>query len=152
MARTPRALTTWSVIAARLGGERTYWLGTVGRDAAPHVAPVWGVVMDGSWFGYSERGTVKARNIVANPRVVIHLAGGEDVAIVHGTMLDLGRPSACGDVVAAFDAKYTSPDDRAFLPSTDQSFDVLWQLQATSAMLWRLDDYEGSQRRWRAVR
>ena len=36
-------------------------------------------------FQYSERRTVKARNLAADPRVVVHLESGEDVVVVRGT-------------------------------------------------------------------
>ncbi len=40
---------------------------------APHAAPVWGVVTGGTLYLYSERRTRKARNLAADPRVVVHL-------------------------------------------------------------------------------
>jgi len=75
---------TWAEVAARLAGARTYWLGTVTPSGAPHAAPVWGAVHDGTLYLYSERRTAKARNLAANPRVVVHLGSGEDVLIVSG--------------------------------------------------------------------
>jgi general stress protein 26 len=141
----------WVAIADRLTPERSYWLSTVGRNGAPHVTPVWGVVVEQTWHCYSERHTVKARNLQLNPRVAVHLGDGDDVVIVHGSVVELGRPQARPDVIAAFDAKYTRPDDVPFLPSADPDFDVLYALEPTSAMVWRLEDYEGSQQRWHAT-
>lgn len=139
----------WSAVAGQLNAVRTYWLSTVARDGGPHVSPVWGVVVGEVWFGYSERHTVKARNLAADPRIALHLAGGEDVLIVYGRLQDLGRPQVRPDVVAALGAKYASPADRAFLPSADPDFDVLYALEPRSALAWQLSDYENSQRRWR---
>jgi hypothetical protein len=42
---------------------------------------------------YSERRAVKARNLAADPRVVVHLESGEDVVIVRGAAQDLGTPA-----------------------------------------------------------
>ena len=57
----------------------------------------------GTLYLYSERSTVKARNLAADPRVVVHLESGEDVLIVRGTAEDVGAPAAVPAVVAALD-------------------------------------------------
>lgn len=141
---------TWGEVAGRLAPARTYWLSTTTRSGAPHAAPVWGAVTGETLYLFSERRTVKARNLAADPRVVVHLGSGEDVLIVRGVAEDLGPPAANPDVVAALDAKYTRPEDRPFLPSADPDFDVIYAIRPASALAWRLDDYHGSQRRWPA--
>jgi hypothetical protein len=141
-------LMTWAQVAARLSAARSYWLGSTTAAGAPHAAPVWGAVTAGTLYLYSERSTLKARNIAADPRVVVHLESAEDVLIVHGVAEDLGPPAAVPAVVAALAAKYTRPDDRQYLPEADPSFDVVYALRPRSALAWRLDDYAGSQRRW----
>jgi hypothetical protein len=138
----------WPEVAARLAASRNYWLGTTLPSGAPHAAPVWGVVAGQTLYLYSERSTVKARNIAADPRVVVHLEGGDDVLIVRGTAEDLGSPSGVPGVVAALAAKYTAPGDRRYLPDADPAFDVVYAIRPRSAMAWRLADYDGSQRRW----
>jgi len=142
---------TWPEVAARLAGARTYWLGTVTPSGAPHAAPVWGTVHDGTLYLYSERRTAKARNLAANPRVVVHLGSGEDVLIVHGTVADLGAPADNPGMVTALSAKYTSPEDQPFLPASYPDFDVVWAVRPRSALAWRLVDYDRSQRRWTAA-
>ena len=146
----PDEAVPWSEVAARLAPARTYWLCTTTPTGAPHAAPVWGVVVDETLYLYSERSTVKARNLAADPRMVLHLESGEDVVIVRGTAEDLGTPAEVGHVVAALSAKYADPDDRPYLPDADPSFDVAYAIRPRSAMLWRLADYDASQRRWTA--
>jgi len=141
---------TWTEVAGRLAVARSYWLGSTTPSGAPHAAPVWGVVTGQTLYLYSERSTVKARNLAADPRVVLHLESAEDVLIVRGVVEDLGRPATVPSVVAALAAKYTRPQDRQYLPDADPDFDVVYALRPRSAMAWRLDDYEGSQRRWSA--
>jgi hypothetical protein len=97
---------------------------------------------------YSERSTVKARNLAADPRVVVHLESGEDVLIVRAVAEDLGPPATVPSVVTALAAKYTRPQDQQYLPDHDPDFDVVWAIRPQSAMAWQLDDYAGSQRRW----
>src|SRR5512146_3339418 len=59
--------------------------------------------------------------------------------------------AAVPSVVAALAAKYTSPQDRQYLPGHDPAFDVVYAVRPRSAMAWRLDDYAASQRRWTAL-
>jgi PPOX class probable F420-dependent enzyme len=142
---------TWAEVAGRLASARTYWVSSTTPSGAPHAAPVWGAVTGGTLYLYSERSTVKARNLAADPRVVVHLESGEDVLIVRGVAEDLGTPAMVPDVVAALAAKYTSPEDQRYLPDHDPDFDVVWAIRPRSAMAWRLDDYAASQRRWPAL-
>ncbi len=107
-----------------------------------------GVVTGHTLYLYSERRTIKARNLAAGPRAVVHLENGEDVVIVRGTAEDLGTPAQVPDVVAALAAKYTGEDDRQYLPDADPGFDVVYAIRPQSAMMWRLARYEASQRRW----
>jgi PPOX class probable F420-dependent enzyme len=139
---------SWPEVAARLATARNYWLCTTMPSGAPHAAPVWGVVAGGTLYLYSERRTVKARNLAADPRVVVHLESGDNVVIVRGTAEDLGTPAQVPEVVAALAAKYTGDGDQQYLPDADPDFDVLYALRPQSAMIWRLADYDGSQRRW----
>jgi hypothetical protein len=106
------------------------------------------VVTGGTLYLYSERSTIKARNLAADPRVVVHLESGDDVVIVRGTAEDAGTPAQVPDVVRALSAKYIAEADRQYLPEADPDFDVVYAIRPRSAMMWRLADYEASQRRW----
>lgn len=146
MTTTP--VTSWADVASRLASSRNYWLATVDEDGAPHTVPVWGAVVDDALHLYTSRTSAKARHLARNPRVALHLENAEDVVIVDGRLEDLGQPSDHPDVLAALEAKY--PDDADYLPSHDPYYDALFRLQPTSAKLWLLADFDGSQRRWRA--
>ena len=138
----------WPGVAARLAAARNYWLVTSSPSGAPHAAPLWGVVFGDTLYLYTERRTVKARNIAADPRVLVHLESGDDVVIVHGVAEDVGAPRQVPHVVSALDAKYTAAADRPFLPSADPGFDVVYAIRPSSALSWRLADYDDSQHRW----
>lgn len=139
---------SWPEVAARLAPARADWLCTTLPAGAPHAARVWGVVTGQTLYLYSERRIVKARNLAADPRAVVHLESGENVLIVRGTAEDLGTPAQLPSVVAALAAKYTGEADRQYLPDADPGFDVVYAIRPESAMTWRLADYESSQRRW----
>jgi Pyridoxamine 5'-phosphate oxidase len=138
----------WAEVAKRLASARNYWLGTTTVGGAPHAAPVWGVVVDGQFYIYSERHTAKARHLLQDPRAVVHLESAEHVVIVHGQMIDMGRPIDVPEVVDALSVKYKAPEDEPYLPSADNTFDVLYLLQPERALLWELSDYDASQQRW----
>jgi len=140
----------WSQVASALRPWRNYWLVSVTPDGAPHAAPVWGVVVDGSLWFYTEPGSVKARNLAAQPRLVVHSESGDEVLIVRGTARDMGSPAGHPRVLEAFRAKYSADADAQYLP-TQEAVDVaFYQVQASTALAWQLDDFDGSQRRWAA--
>ena len=141
-------MTTWADVAARLSPSRNYWLATVGTGGAPHVAPVWGVVVDEQLYVYSDRSTVKVRNLASDPRVAVHLESGDDVVIVHGELVARGHPKDAAAVVAALARMYDEPADADYLPPADPAADVLYVLRPTRALMWRLADFESSQLRW----
>lgn len=140
---------SWAEVAEQLTGARSYWLCTSDANGSPHAVPVWGAVVNQDLHLFSERRTAKARHVARNPQVVVHLESAEDVVIVNGSLQDLGRPQDHAEVLSALEAKYPSGEDAVYLPSNDPDFDVLWRLRPHNAMLWRLDDYDGSQARWK---
>lgn len=146
---TPRDI-RWTEVADRLDAARSYWLGTCDPHGAPHAVPVWGAVLRHDLYLFSERRTARARHVAANPQVVVHLESAEDVVIVNGVLEDLGLPEGHPSILRALETKYTAPEDARYLPSADPDFDVLWRLRPQRAMLWRLEEYETSQARWRA--
>lgn len=140
----------WGAVAAKLSPARNFWLGTVDSDGGPHAAPVWAVVAGDVVYFFGERRSKKFRNIAGNPKIVLHLESGDEVVIVRGTAVDLGRPVGFPAVVEAFAAKYTEPDDEQWLPHVDPTVDVLARLEPAAALLWAGADFDASQRRWSA--
>jgi general stress protein 26 len=138
----------WAEVANRLADAKNYWLHSTGVNGAPSVAPVWGAIVADALYLYTERSTVKARNLEHDPRVVVHLESAADVVIVHGRLLDLGRPSDNPSIVDALDEKYCEHYERPFLPSSDPDFDVMYSLEPSRALMWALPDTEASTRRW----
>jgi hypothetical protein len=125
---------SWPEVAARLAAARSYWLCTTMPSGASHAAPVWGVVLNYTLCLYSERRTIKACNLAADPRVVVHLQSAEDVLIVRGAAEDLGTPAQVPEVVAALSAKFTRKEDRQNLPDSDPDFDVIYAIRPQPAV------------------
>jgi hypothetical protein len=141
---------TWSDVVSRLDAARNAWFGTVDPAGAPHSVPIWTASVDEVLYFFGERRSVKFRNLAANPGVVVNLESGDEVVIVRGSAYDLGAPARVPDVVAAFAAKYTEPDDVQWLPEVDPSVDLVARIAPSVALLWSSDDYFGTKRRWQA--
>lgn len=94
--------------AQRLRDELIYWLVTVGPDGTPEPSPVWALWDGETFLIYSRPATPKLRNVVARPRVALHLDGdgrGGDIVIVTGeARLTPDAPPA--DRVPEYVAKY----------------------------------------------
>lgn len=142
---------SWDEIARRFTAARNWWVVTAG-GGGPHAVPVWGVVLDGSFVLYGEPGSVRARNLAADPRLVLHLESGDDVLVVHGVAHDAG-PAGGRDVVnRQFARKYTAHDDAEYLPDAPANAGSrLWSVAPSRAIAWRLaPSPQWTTRRWTA--
>ncbi len=101
-----KRLLPWSHAIDRLTASRNYWLATTRPDGRPHVAPVWGAWVDGALYFGTDRTSVKARNLEANPTLVVHLESGDDVVILEGIPEIIPDPAAVTGLDAAYRAKY----------------------------------------------
>jgi len=141
---------TWSEVASRFAQARNAWLGTVDAAGAPHSVPIWTAVLGDTIYVFGERRSVKFRNMVTNPRVVVTLESGDEVVIVRGSATDVGGPADVPEVVAAFAVKYTEADDEQWLPDVDPDVDVVARIEPAVALLWNSADFYESKRRWSA--
>lgn len=84
-------------VETRLKRELVIWIATVGRDAHPHVVPVW-FWWDGNFILIFAVPGQKVRDIEGNPNVALHLNTdpvGEDVVRIDGTAtIDPKQPPA----------------------------------------------------------
>lgn len=119
----------WATAIARLEPARNYWVGTVRPDGRPHAVPVWGVLVDGVLYHGGGGDTRKARNLAANPAMVVHTESGDEVVIVEGVAkrMDAGVADAglLEHIDDAYEAKYGM---RHGTP--------VWALRPTVAFAW----------------
>lgn len=138
-------------IAERFHAEPFWWMATASADDGPHAVPVWGVAVDGLLCTYADPGARRVRDLDDDPRAVLHLESGADVLVVRGRCTVDGPVVERPDVIGAYAAKYTAPEDAPFLPGAPEMAGVvLVTFTPATAMSWSLDDFFGSQRRWRA--
>lgn len=106
----PKALLPWSYVEQRLTDAKDYWVCSVSPDGRPHAIPTWGVFVDGKVYFDCSPQTRHARNIVNNPRVVVHLESGDQAVIVEGLAQEAGQPAPelGRKLAAAYAAKYAA--------------------------------------------
>ena len=99
-------LMDWGEAECKLAASRSYWISTTRPDGRPHAMPVWGAWHDGALYFGTGANTVKARNLSANPAVVVHLESADDMVVVEGTAERIAMADAPGPVDAAYREKY----------------------------------------------
>jgi len=107
----------WSWAAERLAANRNFWVVTVSAGGRPHALPVWGVwdgERPGFFFSCSPNAR-KARNLAANPQVVVMTEDTVECLSVEGTATPVEPGDDRERWIAAYLAKYQpiSPDINA---------------------------------------
>lgn len=144
----------WTWAESRLVDARNYWVATVGPGGAPHVAPVWGIWVDGAvWFG-TDPASAKARNLDRDGRVVVNLESGEEAVIVHGDAdsLPLGDldPTLRDALDDAYAAKYVDVETGEPMRLSDApEGSLIYRVTPRHVLGWLEQDFPRSRTRWR---
>jgi PPOX class probable F420-dependent enzyme len=117
----------------RLEREHNIWLATVRPDGRPHLVPIWFVVDEGCWYICTAPESVKARNLQANPRVVVALEDGDNPFVVEGMARAVSPPPA---VVRKFKEKFD------WDITTDADYSAVFEISVTRQVLGMTDDGE----------
>jgi hypothetical protein len=138
---------SWAEMRVRLVGARSYWVCTASPAGVPHAMPVWGVwVGERLWFS-TGAGTVKARNLAANPRVNVHLESAVEVVSLSGVAEAVPAAARPAEVDAAYSAKYALP--RTGEPATIVIGDSpVFAVTPRRAYGWYEPAFEESMTRW----
>jgi hypothetical protein len=89
----------------KLETARNIWIGTVRPDGRPHLVPIWYVWVSGKIYICIDHNSVKARNMMSNPNVVLALENGNNPVICEGKAKEIHKPFP-DDVVNDFLKKY----------------------------------------------
>lgn len=136
-------LLPWTWAQERLEASQHYWLATTRPDGRPHVMPLWGIWTDESLAFSTGRGSVKARNLRANPWCVVTTENAAEPVVVEGVAMPVDDTRALRRLSQAYTAKYgTPPPDPAQSP--------LFVVSPTRAFgfIDREDDFAASATRW----
>ena len=152
MPTTRDGLLDWSHVEARLRAATVYWLATSGPGGVPRVRPLDGIWHDGVLYVGGAPATGWVRDVLANPRVAVHLDDGSDVVILDGIAEAIDGVDADRAVVLAAlsNAKYpqygVTPDQyRSPGPIAVRARSVLaWRAFPTDVTRFRFGGGEGS--------
>jgi general stress protein 26 len=75
----------WSEVRQRLEQSKYFWFSTADANGRPHARPIWGAWVNNTL--YSEGGVERTqwgRDLLANPRLQVHLESANDVVIIDG--------------------------------------------------------------------
>jgi pyridoxamine 5'-phosphate oxidase-like protein len=138
----------WSHVDERMAQARNYWVATTRPDGRPHCAPVWGVWVNGTFYFGSGPRSRKARNLSANPNVVVHLESGDDVVILEGIAEEFANPepSLFARIADAYATKYLDPESgQEFRPSDAEG---IYAVRPRVAFGWLERDFPRTATRW----
>ncbi|MGI9665764.1 MAG: pyridoxamine 5'-phosphate oxidase family protein [Acidimicrobiia bacterium] len=87
MARKEVAMTADEVVAFLTDGRKTLQVATIGKDGAPHVAPMWFVLDDGKIVFRSFSKSQKIVNLLRDPRLTVLVETGDTYETLRGVMV-----------------------------------------------------------------
>jgi hypothetical protein len=82
----------WNHVDERMAEARNYWVAATRSDGRPHCAPVWGAWWMGRSISARATRSRKARNLSANPNIVVRVKSGDDVVILEGIAEEVAAP------------------------------------------------------------
>jgi hypothetical protein len=132
---TPGQRLPWSRVSGWLTEARNYWVCTSRPDGRPHAKPVWAVWIDGEFLFSTHPDTITARNLRANPAIIVHLESGDDVAIVEGKAMRLDDRRLLARFGEAYEAKYHWPMSPEELDPSNQDA-AFYAVRPRAALSW----------------
>jgi hypothetical protein len=130
----------WAWVEEQCTGSRNYWVCTTRADGRPHAMPVWGLWLDGRVVFSTDPSSLKARNFLARPEVVVHLESGDDVVVIEGRVEEMDR-ALLPAFLDAYEAKYD------YRPNAEQTEGV-YQVRPERVLAWRETDFPTSATRF----
>jgi nitroimidazol reductase NimA-like FMN-containing flavoprotein (pyridoxamine 5'-phosphate oxidase superfamily) len=128
----PKLWITWTRARAKLTKEQVYWISSSSRIGKPHAAPVWGIWKSDAFYFETDPNSLKGRNLMSNPAVVVHVQDGLDTVIVEGRATPETNPTALGALHNEYVRKYDySPD------WSDSRAQVVFRVQPRVVHAWR---------------
>jgi hypothetical protein len=136
----------WPWLSDAMRSARNYWIITVRPDHIPHATPVWGLWIDEVFYFSCGKKSQKARNIAANPSVVVHLESGDEVVIIEGELEMVTGSEVFTRLSKEYKVKY---DFDPFGENGGQPNDPFYALKVRKAYAWREKDFPESATRWK---
>lgn len=138
-------LMTWEWVDQQMARSRNYWIASTRPDGAPHVAPVWGIWLDGTLYFGGDPQARRTRNLMADPRVVVHLESGDEVVIIEGVVEQVTDSELAARIERANATKYDMPQPEA---DAAPPAAVWLRIVPRVAFAWLEKDYPNTATRW----
>jgi hypothetical protein len=139
-------LIPWAEVNQKMAEARNYWVSTTRKNGAPHAMPVWGVWLEGVFYFGTGSNSVKARNLVLNPAIVVHLESGDDVVILEGIAEKITDKTLLKHIyVDVYGPKY----DLDMSAQADDDAGPTYALRPTLAFAWLESDFPNTATRYR---
>ncbi|WP_161606087.1 pyridoxamine 5'-phosphate oxidase family protein [Microlunatus speluncae] len=123
------SLLSWDFVVARMEAARHFWLTTTFPDGRPHAVPVWGL-WHGNRLHFEGRPQAAwARNLIRDPRAVVHPPEPEQVVSVEGR----ARIIEDDDLT---DQEWDDLDGRFQQKYATDSGSPYWCLEPTKVIAW----------------
>ena len=134
---------SWEWVTEQAAKSRNYWVATTRRDTRPHVAPVWGLWLDGRVMFSTDATSLKAKNAARNPSCTVHLESGDEVVIFEGRLEHVTDPEILEQFAADYDKKYGFRPDVA-----DPATGPVFALRHNTVLAWLEKDFPSTATRW----
>ena len=142
MPKGSKGMLGWAEVEKKIATSHNYWVCTTRPDGRPHTAPVWGVWVDGAVYFGTDRGSRKARNILANPAMVIHLELRREAVILEGMAEEVTDGAMAKPLDEAYARKYK------MLLSDAPGEMFLVRLRPRVVLAWTEKEFASSPTRW----
>lgn len=134
----------WSDVNGWLENAKIYWLATSHPDVGPHATPIWGAWVDGAFYFDGAPDTRWARNLAADPRIVVHIESGTSIVILKGQVEPATPdPDTFKRIADSYASRY---------PYSPESSDGMHVVRPHTAMAWDNDDFMKSATRWKLAK
>src|SRR5258707_12575182 len=115
-------LKPWSWALALLEKSHNYWIATTRPGGRPHLMLVWGIWwQEAFWFSTGPR-TRKAKNIAADPHVIIGTEKADEAVILEGLAEEIKDRSVWKQLAKIYNSKYGGGKGALLMSSVELPF------------------------------
>ena len=146
MPKGSKGMLAWAEVEKKIANAHNYWVCTTCPDGRPHTVPVWAVWVDGAVYFGTDRSSRKARNILANPAMVIHLELQKEAVILEGMAEEVTNRAMMKPIDEAYARKYK-------MRLSDAPGEMLLvRLRPRVVLAWTEKEFASSPTRWELPR